>query len=148
MGGRSKRMNSSNGGSRRNRAGLILSVALVLAACAHHRGGGDADDVNVYPTNYKADILAGMHAYLNDPTGIRDAAITEPALKSTGMGGPNRYIVCVRFNPKRSATVYDGIRDVAAVFLAGRFDRFIDTPKQQCADAVYAPFPELQKLSR
>jgi hypothetical protein len=128
--------------------GFVVGAALGLAACAHHRG--DDEDVNAYPANYKADILAAMHVYLNDPTGIRDAAIAEPVLKSTGTGmdAPTRYLVCVRFNPKRSATVYDGVRDVAAVFLAGRFDRFIDTPKQQCADAAYAAFPELQKLSR
>jgi hypothetical protein len=141
-------MNSGDGGTRRNGVGLILGLTLLLTACAHQPGGGGDDDVNAYPANYKAEIMAGMHAYLNDPTGIRDAAITEPALKSTGMVGPNRYMVCVRFNPKQSATVYDGTRDVAAVFLAGRFDRFIDTPKQQCGDAVYTPFPELQKLSR
>jgi hypothetical protein len=138
----------SGGGTRRNRAGLILGLALLLAACGHHRGGDAADeDVNVYPASYRAEILAGMHAYLNDPTGVRDAAISGPMLKSTGFGEPNRYMVCVRFNPKQSATVYAGVREVAAVFLAGRFDRFIDAPKQLCADAAFTPFPELQKLS-
>jgi hypothetical protein len=138
MQGHSRRLSS---------AGLVLGTALLLAACAHHRGGGD-EEVNAYPANYKAEILAGMHAYLNNPTGIRDAAISEPMLKSAGMGEPTHYVVCVRFNPRQSATVYAGVREVAAVFLTGRFDRFVDTPKQQCADATYAPFPELQKLSR
>jgi hypothetical protein len=128
-------------------AGLVLGATVLLGACAHHREGGD-EDVNAYPANYKAEILEGMHAYLNDPTGIRDAAISEPILKSIGTGEPTHYIVCVRFNPKQSATVYAGVREVAAVFLIGRFDRFIDTPKQQCADATYTPFTELQKLSR
>lgn len=128
-------------------AGLLAGATVLLAACAHHRSADD-EDINAYPANYKTEILEGMHAYLNDPTGIRDAAISEPMLKSTGTGEATHYVVCVRFNPKQSATVYAGVREVAAVFLVGRFDRFIDTPKQQCADASYAPFPELQKLSR
>ncbi len=99
---------------------------------------------NEYPTNYKGDILAAMHVYLNDPTGIRDAAITEPALKDAG--GPTRYMVCLKFNPKKNAIDYAGVKEVAAVYLAGRFDHFIETPKELCAGAAYAPFPELQNL--
>jgi hypothetical protein len=125
--------------------GLLIGVALGLGACGHHRA--DNVDINAYPTNYKTDIIAGMHAYLNDPTGIRDASIAEPALKSASMSLPARYIVCLRFNPK-DGNGYAGVREVAAVFLAGRFDQFVDTPKELCADATYAPFPELQTLSR
>ncbi|MGH9694357.1 MAG: hypothetical protein ACRD5Z_09465 [Bryobacteraceae bacterium] len=125
-------------------------MALCAGGCAdhsHRQADADSDDViNTVPKNYKADILAAMHAYFNDPTGIRDAAIAEPALKS--VGGPTRYVVCVRFNAKLHGTTYAGVRDFAAVFVAGRFDRFVETPREQCAAAAYAPFPELEKLSR
>ncbi|HXX51717.1 MAG TPA: hypothetical protein VEI98_10610 [Xanthobacteraceae bacterium] len=117
---------------------------LMLAACGHDLASDSDSGVNAYPTNYKSDILAAMHAYLNDPTGIRDAAISEPAMKSSG--NLSRYVVCLRFNPKKSAGEYAGPREIAAVFLAGRLDRFVDTPKQECAGATYAAFPELQKL--
>jgi hypothetical protein len=136
---------------------LLIGAALLLGACAHgHRGegGGEGDgEINAYPTDYKLEILAGMHAYLNDPTGIRDAAISQPALKPIGKSdlfnsAPTHYLVCVRFNPKKSATEYSGVREVAAIFIAGRFDQFIETPKEQCADAVYAPFPELERMAR
>jgi hypothetical protein len=40
------------------------------------------------------------------------------------------------------------MREVAAVFVGGRFDQFIETPKDICAGAVYTPFPELEKLAR
>jgi hypothetical protein len=141
----------NGGGAGRRHVGLII-VALALSACAggHQRtdeaGGGEG--VNAYPTNYKTDILAAMHAYLNDPTAIRDASISEPELKSATLTMPSRYMLCLRFNPKKTATVYDGMREVAAVFVAGRFDQFIETPKDICAGATYAPFPELEKLSR
>ena len=131
---------------------LLIGAALGLGACAggQHRtdASGDDEGINAYPTNYKTDILAAMHAYLNDPTGIRDAAISEPVLKSASLIAPSRYMLCLRFNPKKTATTYDGMREVAAVFVAGRFDQFIETPKELCAGAVYAPFPELGKLAR
>jgi len=132
------------------RASLVIGLSLSLPACSHRgpiEGEAPSDQaINAYPTNYKADILAAMHAYLNDPTGIRDAAIAEPVLKPTGSGGVPRYIVCLKFNPKKSGHEYAGSKEVAAVFLAGRFDQFNETPRELCAGAAYAPFPELQKL--
>jgi len=89
-----------------------------------------------------------MHAYLNDPTDIHDAAISDPALKS--VGGSTRYVVCVKFNAKKNAREYAGVKEVAAVFLVGRFDQFVETTndatKDLCVGVTYAPFPELQKL--
>jgi hypothetical protein len=129
---------------------LLLGVTLLLGGCGHHHeadadSAGD-DAINAYPANYKSDILAAMHSYLNDPTGIRDAAISQPALKTSGFGTATRYVVCLHFNPKKSASEYAGTKEIAATFLAGRFDHFADTPHDQCTGAVYTPFPELQKL--
>ena len=137
----------NGGGAGRRHVGLII-IALALSGCAggHHRT--DEEGINAYPTNYKTDILAAMHVYLNDPTAIRDASISEPVLKPATLTMPSRYMLCLRFNPKKTATVYDGMREVAAVFVAGRFDQFIETPKDLCAGVTYAPFPELEKLSR
>jgi len=130
----------------------FLGLLLLIGACAHHNPLGEdpnagADDpVNVLPTRYKSDILGAMHAYLNDPTGIRDAGIAEPALKS--VGNSRRYVVCLRLNAKQRGTHYAGVRDIAAVFVAGRFDHFVDPAKDACTGATYTPFPELEKLSR
>jgi len=157
----------------------VFGLALMLCGCSGFSmpslgvpglgGGGDDDSgINVRPANYRAEIVAAMHAYLSDPTGIRDAGISEPALKP--LGGSKRFVVCVRYNAKKAAgrrNEYAGTKDVAAIFVAGRFDRFAetarDTPREAsreaarepdnephgpCADAVYAPFPELEKLSR
>ena len=136
------------------RAGVVAGLALLLAGCAsHNRSGayGSAEEINTFPANYKADIQAAMHVYLNDPTDIRDAAISEPVLKPATVAMPARYVACLRFNAKRTATVYAGMKEIAALFLAGRFDQFIDSPKEEqdlCANATYTPFPELQTLSR
>ena len=82
-------------------------------------------------------------------------ATAEPALKT--VGGNLRYVVCLRFNAKKRGNEYAGPKELAAVFVAGRFDRFAEIPKgekadrderDRCAGADYKPFPELGKLSR
>jgi hypothetical protein len=162
--------------ARRRLLALIFGSAIALGACAHDRPPGENaaaasdDPVNIPPANYKTDILGAMHAYLNDPTGIRDAGIAEPALKS--VGSATRYVVCVRFNAKKRGKDYAGPKEMAAIFVAGRFDRFEtsrepphgsadeppleasvqapwrEPPHESCAGATYAAFPELEKLAR
>jgi hypothetical protein len=132
-------------------AGLLLGLTFVLGACSHNAPSTEtaaASDpgINVPPTDHKHEILGAMHAYLNDPTGIRDAEIAQPAVKT--VGNFQRYVVCLRFNGKKRGNEYAGVKEIAAVFMVGRFDRFIDKAQEQCAGATYAPFPELQKLSR
>ena len=65
--------------------------------------------VNVYPEQYRAEILAYQRSYLNDPTGIRSAGISRPALKNVGVG--DRYVACVRFNAKGPTGAYTGVRE-------------------------------------
>src|ERR1700676_504058 len=95
------------------RASVLLGV-LLLGGCGPHghldTGTSGDTGANEYPANYKSDILSAMHAYLNDPTGIRDAAISEPALKPSG--NATRYAVCVKFNPKKNAKEYAGVKEM------------------------------------
>ena len=136
-----------------HRSALFVATALLVAGCAGSglnvgtgSSGGEQADPHAYPENYKAEILAAMHAYLNDPSGIRDAAIAEPMLKEVGYA--TRYVVCLRFNGKRDNGNYAGIKQIEAVFLAGRFQEFVDAPREPCQTATYAAFPELQQLKR
>jgi len=101
--------------------------------------------VNVFPDNYRAEILAYQRSFLNDPTGIRQAGITQPALKNVVSG--DRYVVCVRFNAKGSTGAYTGVRDHLAIFLAGKLDQ-MGVTRELCKDAAYEPFPELERLRR
>jgi hypothetical protein len=89
-----------------------------------------------------------MHAYFNDPTGIRSASISEPMLKSETFGIAPHYMVCLRFNAKQSGNTYAGTKEIAGVFIGGRFDHFVEKPRDLCTEASYTPFPELEKLSR
>ena len=122
----------------------LLALIFALGACGHDLVPDGDGGINSYPANYKSDVLAAMHAYLNNPTGIRDAAISEPALKWSG--NVNRYVACLRFTAKKNASEYGGTREIAAVFMGGRLDRFVDLPKTECAGVTYAAFPELQNL--
>ena len=131
---------------------LAAFVLLILAACASgerdYSGpettlGGVA--VNVFPENYRAEILAYQRSYLNDPAGIRSAAISQPALRK--VGSVERYAVCVRFNAKAAGGAYTGVRDHLAIFLAGKLDQMAMT-REECKDAAYGPFPELERLTR
>jgi hypothetical protein len=124
----------------------MMLLAGVLAGCSHHRSDSEGENaLNAYPANYRSDILGAMHAYLDNPTGIREAAIGEPILKTKG--GTTRYVVCVKFNGKKNGSnEYAGTKEIAAEFMIGRFNQFIDNIKDLCAGTAYTPFPELQKL--
>ncbi len=137
----------------------VAASAVLVAACATDPGAVQVGNPNVPPANYREEILAYLKAYLNNPTGIRDAAITEPALQShvAGIGGQGigagpvkveRYTVCVRFNAKNSVGSYEGTRDRVVLFLAGRLDTMGPARGEQCKDANWLPFAELEKLRR
>jgi hypothetical protein len=133
--------------------GALLLMAALGACAAVERHRASEEEINIYPANYKADILGAMHAYLNDPTGIRDGAVSEPALKSLPSSEPvlkttTRYVACVRFNGKKSSGEYAGLKENVAIFLYGRLDQFVAAAKDQCTGVTYQPFPELGKLSR
>ena len=131
----------------------VLLLALALAACGktldelsqdQHRVDWAA--ANIYPADYRAELIAYLRTYLNDPTGVRDAAISEPALKPVGPG--ERYVVCVRFNPKRAGGGYAGAKDHLVIYAGGKLDRYIETAGENCKDAAYAAFPELERITR
>jgi hypothetical protein len=123
---------------------------LALAGCGGGGGlsgpetaGGVA--VNKYPDNYRAEILAYQRSFLNDPSGIRGAGITQPALKS--VGSTERYVVCVRFDAKGPTGAYTGAREHLAIFLAGKLDQ-MGAAREECRGAAFEPFPELERLRR
>jgi hypothetical protein len=87
-----------------------------------------------------------MRTYLNDPSRIRDAAVSEPGLKT--FDGLDRYVVCVRYNARRGSGQYAGAKDSLVLFNDGRLDRIVDNARETCKDAAYRPFPELERLTR
>jgi len=131
---------------------MALCVVLLASACARDPGSVVVGDPNAPPANYRAEILAYLKSFLNDPTAIREAFITEPTLTivstSTMSGITQRYLVCLRFNAKNSIGRYEGSRDRVVAFLSGRLDTMAPARGEQCKDVSWAPFPELEQLKR
>lgn len=131
----------------------ILLLPIALAACAGSddgRGITYTDDRGVanqpYPDNYRPELLAFMKTYLNNPVGVHDAAVAEPVQRT--VDGRLRYVSCLRFIPRESDGSYREVRERAVLFVNGRLDRLVENASDICAGATYAPFPELEKLTR
>src|ERR1700748_1933966 len=122
----------------------MLLLPLALAACAGDGPGSITytDDRGVadqpYPANYRAELLAFMRTYLNNPVGVKDAAMAEPVQRT--VGGPLRYVVCLRYNAKDTDSSYGGLRERAILFVDARLDRIVEDAGEPCAGAAYAPF--------
>ena len=131
----------------------MLMLPIALAACAasdDRRSITYTDDRGVadqpYPNNSRAELLAFMKTYLNNPAGVRDAAVAEPVQRT--VGGRLRYVSCLRFTPRQSDGSYREPRERAILYVNARLDRLVEDAAEVCAGAVYAPFPELEKLTR
>jgi len=122
--------------------GFVVAFGVVLAACSDKKESVLVQ--NILPTKYKNEILLAFPQVVADPTNIRDAAITDPALNQTG---PIRvYYVCVRANARDAAHQYTGVKTYAGYFYDGHLGQLVDAPAGLCDKAVYRPFPELEKL--
>lgn len=138
-------------GSRPIRALAVFGALALVTACATEPAPVLVGEPNKPPVSYRADILAYLKTYLNDPAGVREAYISEPALRAVGGVGQRaveRYTVCVRFNAKNSIGKYEGSRDRIIAFLNGQLDTMGLARGEQCKDANWTPFPELEKLKR
>jgi hypothetical protein len=129
---------------------LALAISLGLAGCnSEWLGARDRAlqaNTTVPVATYKADIVAFMRTYLNDPTGVRDAFVSEPALRT--LESVDRYTVCLRYTARKGGGQYAASKDSLVLFRNGRLDRVIDNAREACKDATYQPFPELERLSR
>jgi hypothetical protein len=134
---------------------MAVSVAVALGGCATETGPSASelkarwDAQNIFPQGYRQDLLAFLRTYLNDPSHVRSASVSQPQLKYIGPG--DRYVACVRYNARNSDGKYVGSKDGAAIYVAGKLDRVLDTPKdvrELCKEAAFVPFPELERLTR
>ena len=128
-------------------------LPILLAACASSDESKPitfTDDRGVsdqpFPQDYRAEILAFMRTYLNNPVGVHDAAMAAPVQRT--LGGRLRYVSCLRFTPRESDGSYRQPRERAVVYVDGRLDRVVENAGESCAGATYAPFPELEKMTR
>lgn len=99
-----------------------------------------------FPTNYRVDLLAFFKTYLNNPVGVRDAMMAEPVQRT--VGGRLRYVSCVRYTAKDFDGRYTAPQERAVSYVDKRLDRIVENVTEACAGATYAPFPEMEKMTR
>jgi hypothetical protein len=127
-------------------------LPLTLAACLDSddtRSTSFVESANAeqpFPADSKSEILAFLKTYLNNPVGVHQAALAEPVQRT--VNGRLRYVSCLRFAERQSDGTYREPRERAVLFVGGRLDRILINAADECAGAVYAAFPELEKLTR
>jgi hypothetical protein len=131
----------------------ILLLPIALSACAGGEDGRSTsytDDRGVanqpYPDNYRSEILAFMRTYLNNPVGVREAAMAEPVQRT--VGGRLRYLSCLRYAARELDGSYRAVGERAIVYVDGRLDRIVEKASELCTGVVYASFADLEKLTR
>ena len=132
----------------------IVLLSMMLSACAAAVDDSKpitfTDDRGVasqpFPKNYRTEVLSFLKTYLNNPVGVRDAVMAEPVERV--VGGRLRYVACLRFSPRESDGGYREPRERAILFVDGRLDRILENAVEPCAGVAYAPFAELEKMTR
>jgi hypothetical protein len=130
---------------------MLLPIALSACAASDEvKSITYTDDRGVssqpFPKNYRAEVLAFLKTYLNNPVGVRDAVMAEPVERT--VGGRLRYLACMRFSSRETDGGYREPRERAMLFVDGRLDRILENAAEPCAGVAYAPFAELEKLTR
>jgi hypothetical protein len=115
----------------------VLLAALTVTACSDFKLGqqDQKTDPNLYPANYKTDLVAYIRTNQVDLLSARSFYVSSPALKQFDLS--SRYFVCLR------ADGQDWRKEKFVVFFSGVINQFVDATSEQCSAAAYQPFPEL-----
>jgi hypothetical protein len=120
----------------------ILAGAAVLAGCALTQE--PQIDENKYPAAYKQQIVDTLTKLLDDPTNLRDTGVSDPVLRDAS--GVQRYVNCVRFNPRNANHTYTGVVERVGFYYAGNLTQLVKPTADECRGVAYKPFPELEKI--
>jgi hypothetical protein len=125
----------------------LAALAVSVAGCSGFGGPKNAQqpaaaataaDPNIYPANYRSDLLDFLKQSLTQRADFRGAMIAPPMLRP--IGDSQHYMVCLQFNGNSQ------LKSKVAIYLAGQITQFIDATPQYCAGAAYQPFPEREKV--
>jgi len=102
-------------------------------------------DPILYPDHYREKIAEFIRTYLDNPSRIRDAAVTEPVLRM--VAGTQHYVACVRYNARDTTTgAYQGVETKQATFLGGNLVQFLPPEGDACNGLVFQRFPTLETM--
>jgi len=128
---------------------VVLLAALALGGCSGGLPGfggpkqGQAAptvDPNPFPANYQNQVALLLRTTLADRADFNGALIAAPALKPVVDSSNLHYVVCVQLNGHNER------KSKAVIYLAGEPTQYVDATPQQCGDAAYRPFTELQAV--
>src|SRR4029079_6668264 len=122
---------------------LLPVFAAALLACSAGKNEPE-ENPNIFPADYKNEILNTLTSALDNPTNVRDAYIGEPTLRAADKD--ERYIICMKFDARDAANRYTGSKDRIGYFYGGHLNQLVEATNGQCRNAVYKPFPELEHL--
>jgi hypothetical protein len=124
---------------------LLLALAAALGACAADKV--PKADTNIYPKDYKDEIVATLKKNVfdkNDTIQITNAMISDPALQTAGK--EQHYVSCVRYTAHGTVAGLTADATRIAYFYGGHVNQLVPAGEGDCAKAAYKPFPELNAV--
>lgn len=122
---------------------LLSAFTIALAACSSDRG---RENPNVFPTEYKSEIIATLKELFksNETARVTGAFVSDPVLRTVGKD--QRYTACVRYTAHGVNPGEIGNAMRIAFFYGGHLNQLIEASQDQCGNTAYKPFPELDKF--
>jgi len=88
-----------------------VAVGTCQACTREAKLAGGGASVNVFPESYRAEILAYQRSYLNDPSGIRSAAVGESLISPHIAGKVLQHVRATTAAPEAAATIRAELSD-------------------------------------
>jgi len=121
---------------------MIVTVAIVAAGCSSFGKSKPAPvqafDPDAFPSNYRNQIATTLTTLLTNRADFHGVLISQPVLKP--VGDHQHYVVCLRFSGPSQ------IKEKVVIFLNAVPNLIVDSKPEQCSDAAYGPFTELEAL--
>jgi hypothetical protein len=123
---------------------LLFALAVGLGACSKDKI--TTVDPNLLPARFKDEILDTLRTVFdkNGTQTVSNAMISDLALRQ--VGSEQRYTVCMRYTAHGSAHDLVANAERIALFYGGHLNQLIEATKEQCGNAAYKPFPELNAV--
>lgn len=127
-----------DGSARKLATASAALIALALAGCSSFKAEPKYVDPNLFPANYKTDLLTYFQTDPRALVGAMSAELSSPVLEP--FGTDSRYVACLRVAGPNLH------KEMMIVFYAGVINQYVDATDEACKDAAYAPFPELPAM--
>jgi hypothetical protein len=124
---------------------FMLVLAVAVAACSDNKKPEATGDTNVFPKDYKHDIIITLRKLFekNETVRVTDAFIFGPVLRP--VGNEQHYVACLRYTAHGAQPGVIGRAERVAYFYRGELNQLIPA-NDQCVGVAYQPFPELNAV--